>query len=290
MLFFTVSAATKPSLNQLERELPEGLLVDSAWLEREGYYGSLRKKYVDHGWLERPVRGVYRRPRGTLTWEQAVVSLQILLRRPIVVGGRTALRLQGFDHYVSMGEPQHVHLYGEKAPPAWLFKLPVDNRFVFHNAKTLFEDEPITRSLATLSIDVRDGRFGIANHEGLRQMPWGQWQWPLTLSTPERAFLEALDELPRRETFHQMDMLVEGATQLSPRRLQALLESCRSVKVKRLFFWFADRHGHAWRPRIDASMVDLGSGKRMVVRGGRFDPTYRITVPREPLDRAADDE
>ncbi len=285
-----MSEVPQPSLNRLGRELPEGLLVDSAWLEREGYYGSLRKKYVDHDWLERPVRGVYRRPRGKLTWEQAVVSLQILLRHPTVVGGRTSLRLQGFDHYVSMGEPHDVHLYGEEAPPAWLFKLPLERRVVFHNATTLFQDEPITRSLATLSIDVRDGGFEIVNQEGLRQMPWGQWQWPLTLSTPERAVLEALDELPRRESFHQIDMLFEGATQLSPRRLQALLEACLSVKVKRLFFWFADRHGHAWRNRLDASTVDLGSGKRMLVRGGRLDPTYQITVPREPLDRALDDE
>lgn len=290
MISFTMSEGLQPSLNHLARELPEGLLVDSAWLEREGYYGSLRKKYVDHGWLERPVRGVYRRPRGELSWEQAVVSLQTLLRRPIIVGGRTSLRLQGFDHYVSMGEPRDVHLYGEKAPPGWLFELPLENRFVFHNAKTLFQDEPITRSLATLSIDVRNGGFDIVSHEGLRQMPWGQWQWPLTLSTPERAVLEALDALPRHESFHQIDMLFEGATRLSPRRLQALLEACLSVKVKRLFFWFADRHGHAWRKRLDASTVDLGSGKRMLVRGGRLDPTYQITVPREPLDRAVEDE
>lgn len=290
MLFFTMSEVSRPSLNRLERELPEGLLVDAAWLEQEGYYGSLRTKYVDHGWLERPVRGVYRRPRGKLTWEQAIVSLQILLRYPIVVGGRTALRLQGFDHYVSMEASYDVHLYGEKAPPGWLFKLPLENRIVFHNAKTLFQDEPITRSLATLSIDVQSGGFSIANHEGLRQVPWGQWQWPLTLSTPERAMLELLDELPSRESFHQIDMLFESATHLSPRRLQALLEACLSVKVKRLFFWFADRHGHAWRKRIDASTVDLGSGKRMLVRGGRLDPAYQITVPREPLNGALDDE
>ena len=47
-------------------------------------------------------------------------------------------------------------------------------------------------------------------------------------------FLELLDELPRRETFHQADMLMEGLPNLSPRRLQKLLPDCRSVKVKRL--------------------------------------------------------
>ena len=42
-------------------------------------------------------------------------------------------------------------------------------------------------------------------------IPWGQWDWPLTLSTPERAILEALDQLPNHESFDQIDKLMEGA-------------------------------------------------------------------------------
>jgi hypothetical protein len=66
---------------------------------------------------------------------------------------------------------------------------------------------------------------------------------------------------------------------LSPRRLEKLLADCRSIKVKRLFFFFADRHQHAWLKRIDRSQIDLGTGKRMLVKGGRLDPVYQITVP-----------
>ncbi len=115
-------------------------------------------------------------------------------------------------------------------------------------------------------------------------MPWGQWNWPLTYSTPERALLELLDELPSRESFHQVDVIVEGLSNLSPRRLQNLLENCRSIKVKRLFFWFADRHQHAWLKRLDILRVDLGKGKRMLVRGGKFDTDYQITVPEDMYD------
>jgi hypothetical protein len=61
--------------------------------------------------------------------------------------------------------------------------------------------------------------------------------------------------------------------------LQKLLAECHSVKVKRLFFYFADRHSHAWLKRLDREAVDLGEGKRMLVRGGRLDKTYQITVP-----------
>jgi hypothetical protein len=61
--------------------------------------------------------------------------------------------------------------------------------------------------------------------------------------------------------------------------LQRLLAGCHSVKVKRLFFYFADRHSHAWLKRLDRKAVDLGEGKRMLVRGGKLDKTYQITVP-----------
>ena len=65
--------------------------------------------------------------------------------------------------------------------------------------------------------------------------------------------------------------------------MDRLLRECRSVKVKRLFLWFADQHGHAWVERLDREGVDLGSGKRMLFRGGKLDRKYRITVP-EDLD------
>ena len=74
-------------------------------------------------------------------------------------------------------------------------------------------------------------------------------------------------------------MLMEGLRNLSPRRLQELLADCRSVKVKRLFLWFAERHNHAWLKKLDRSVIDLGHGKRMLVRGGKLDTKYNITVP-----------
>src|SRR5690349_14512656 len=87
-------------LNQLERDLPEGLLVDAAWLRKRGYSTSLRSQYVTSGRLKQPAHRVYHKPRGALSWQQVVVSLQTLLEYPLVVGGRSALELQGFAHYL----------------------------------------------------------------------------------------------------------------------------------------------------------------------------------------------
>ncbi len=280
-----MDTAIRGKLNRLQRLLPEGLVVDASWLEAEGYSSSLRSKYLSRGWLEQPARGVYRRPSGDLRWHQVVISLQALLEHPVIVGGRTALELYGFAHYLTRQGPREAHLYGDAPPPGWLSKLDLETRFVFHNARRLFREEPIARGLGSFRWNLKTNESANADpiHGSFIQQPWGHWDWPLALSTPERAVLELLDEVPKHETFHQADVLMEGLRNLSPRRLQKLLVDCRSVKVKRLFLWFAERHNHAWLKRIDRDTIDLGRGKRMLVRGGKLDPTYLITVP-ESLD------
>lgn len=273
---------TDRKLNQLERDLPEGLLVDASWLQQRGYSTSLRSQYLVAGWLQQPARRVYRRPRGTLGWQQVVISLQTLLGCSLATGGRTALELHGYAHYLAQ-EATEIHLYGPKPPPTWLNSLRVGVSFLYHNDRRLFR---ISRTqFPPLNLDQSENGELKAHAAGAVTtiLPWGQWKWPLVVSTPERAVLELLDELPAHESFHQVDQLFGGLANLSPRRLQELLADCRSVKAKRLFFYFAGRHRHAWLKRLDKGAIALGSGKRMLVKGGKLDPTYQITVP-EDLD------
>lgn len=266
-------------LNWLQRNLPAGLVADAGWLERHGISRQLRRKYVMNGWLLSPARGVYARPipedaAVELPWQQLVVSLGSLLHLPVAVGARTALELQGFSHYLAARGPREVHLYANQTLPRWVAQVPVSAPLVVHKAKRLF------KTLGEIPPSGQAAGAGEAlQRAGLLRQPWGSTTWTLTLSTPERAVLELLDEVPNRETFHQADVLMEGLRNLSPKRLQALLADCKSVKVKRLFFWFAERHGHAWLEKLDRSGVDLGKGKRMLVRGGKLDPQYNITVP-----------
>ena len=278
-----MSEESQGKLNYLQRELPEGLLVDAAWLKARGYSPQLCRKYVTNGWLERLAHGVYRKPGGPLRWEQVVISLQTLLQKPLLVGGLTALALQGHAHYVRR-ELSDVHLYGHEEAPTWLRKLPLQVTFIHHNSAALFRNEPITFGLTSLGWNLKDNS-PVSNDpihgSSFRTLPWGQWDWPLTLSTPERAILELLDNVPTRESFDHVDKIMEGLATLSPRRMQKLLVDCKSIKVKRLFFFFADRQNHAWRKHLNKESVDLGTGKRMLVPGGRLDPTYLITVPEE---------
>jgi len=277
-----MGSQSQGKLNWLQQTLPEGLVVDSGWLERHGVSRQLRRKYVMHGWLHTLARGVFCRPSvpdapSTVPWQQLVISLNALENVPVAAGARTALELQGFSHYVSSAGSREAHLYANGAFPGWVSRVPVDTKLVLHSARRLFRnrDVPAFFTEATLPQKPREDN-------GFTQQQ-GQWKYPLTMSMPERAILELLDEVPKRETFHQADVLMEGLRNLSPRRLQGLLADCKSVKVKRLLFWFAERHNHAWLPKIERSAIDLGKGKRMLVRGGKLDPTYNITVP-EKMD------
>ena len=81
--------------------------------------------------------------------------------------------------------------------------------------------------------------------------------------------------------FSVADKLFEAAVNLRPDLLRALLRACTQVKAKRLFLWFSDRHEHDWRRVLETDGIDLGRGKRMLIKGGAYDATYQITVPRE---------
>jgi hypothetical protein len=44
--------------------------------------------------------------------------------------------------------------------------------------------------------------------------------------------------------------------------------------------YMADRHNHPWLSRINKSGLYLGKGKRLIVKNGKLDKNYMITVPR----------
>jgi hypothetical protein len=73
---------------------------------------------------------------------------------------------------------------------------------------------------------------------------------------------------------------MESLLTLRPALVQNLLETCNSVKIKRLFMYMAEKAGLPWVEKLDLGKVDFGKGDRTIVEGGRLDPNYRITVPR----------
>jgi hypothetical protein len=196
------------------------------------------------------------------------------MHKSLHVGGRTAVELSGYAHYVEAGETPQVYLYGLDFP-SWLAKLPISAQFetrstgLFANSNTGVEAR---------RYDLRSGEASGSLKNAESTSPW---EWVLTMSVPERAILEMMDELPHHESFHQVDVVMEGLANLRPQLVGKLLRECRSVKVKRLFLWYADRHRHAWFKHLDQASVDLGKGKRQLVPQGHFDSHYQITLPME---------
>lgn len=271
---------TKGKLNRLHDLLGEGLLAPTRWLEERGYSRALLSKYVASGWLSSPARGVFRRPGPPLKWQHVVASLQNLLGLPVHVGGLTALEVHGKGHFVRLGATQTVHLYSHAALPSWLLKLRLADEFVVHRRRLFAEDERQPKRPPADAVH-ETGRTTAPAGIALTQIPWGSYDWPLAWSTVERAYLELLDEITSAESIVHANLIMQGLTTLSPRRLKALLAACRSIKVKRLFFALAERNNHQWLKELDPQAFDLGKGKRQLAPGGKLHPKYLITLPED---------
>ena len=262
----------KQRLKPLLDKVPSGFVVDTRWLKAQGIDAKSIHGYVSRGWLERVTRGVYRRPVpegvervSEVSWETALLSLQRIMEHDLHLGGETALEMAGYSHYLRLGGRTHVHFYG--SAPAWLRRIPTRTKIVVHR-RSLFGDDPA--GIGDSSRDVRETGLAV-----------NVWRWPIRTSGDERAILEALDELPNKASFDSLGKVFEALTTLRPELLTTLLAKCRSVKVRRLFFVFADRYRHPWRRYVDTSKIYLGSGPRALVKGGVLHPKYRIYVPDE---------
>lgn len=251
----------KNKLNQLLKELPQGSVATQSWLLKHKVYRQLADVYCNSGWLRKVGRGAYIRVDDDVTWTGGLYAIQKHMELPIYVGAGTALRRQGLAHFLPVGGGGYVSLLG-KSPaklPKWFREYDWGVK-IHYSTLQLFE--PVTE-LGMTEEDV--GQYTIA------------------LSTPERAIMEVLYFVPKRESFKSARYLMEGLTTLRPNLVQKLLEKCQSAKVIRLFMFLAEECGHNWVDELDTSRMSLGKGKRVIVPGGRLDPIYNITVPNEPF-------
>ena len=117
--------------------------------------------------------------------------MQTLLGHRLIVGGRTALELQGYGHFLHDGT-QEIGLYGPNRQPSWLQQLPLSETFTYRNSEPLL---PLSDFPHLLERGTSE-----SCPEDLTTLPYDQWNWPLTVSRLERALLELLDELPVHES------------------------------------------------------------------------------------------
>ena len=249
----------RKKLNQLLAIWPPGHVATSSWLASKGISRGLARKYLASGWLVSLGYGAYARAGDTPQWASALAGLQAQKKR-LWVGGPYALSLHGLVHYLPLGQ-ESVTLYGAPGTqlPKWFRDHDWKVRLLWQTTQLLPTPESLDSNPGLVEKPVRD--------------------CVLRVSSPEQAVLEMLQGVPEKWSFDFAAEVLQGATSLSPRTLQTLLELCRNIRVKRLFLFFAQYHRHQWLDRLDVTQIELGCGKRQVVAGGCLDKTWHITVP-----------
>ena len=250
---------TGNKINQLLQNWPRGTVATQRWLDSQGVTSKLASWHVGSGWLARLGPRAFLQPGDTVDWRGGLYALQAQLQMTVHVAARTALELQGLAHFVPLGPRHAVTLIsdGPEHLPTWFKDHPWVAR-VQHHTLDLF-DAGLPESMTTLDC----GGFSLA------------------MSAPERAILEEMRLAKTNAAIEHALQLMENLSTLRPYLVQQLLEACSSIKVKRLFLWSAEYVRHAWVEGLNVDRIELGSGKRQLYKGGRFDSRYQITVPRE---------
>jgi hypothetical protein len=245
----------KKLMGLLSSHIP-GTVLLASWLEKNGFSRDLQQYYLKSGWLESYGIGAFKRPNENVKWTGALNSLQRQTELQVHVGGLTSISLQGLSHYVRMEKeplylfsPQYVKL------PKWFLNQEWSNQIIHVKTKFL----PANSALFEYS---RDGLT-------------------LQLSSPERAILECLYLAPDRFDMMEGYQILEGLVNLRPKVLQELLENCSSIKVKRLFLFMASKARHQWLDFVDQTKIELGTGDRVIVKGGVYISKYKISLPKE---------
>ncbi|GHT16168.1 hypothetical protein FACS189426_24090 [Bacteroidia bacterium] len=187
----------------------------------------------------------------------ALASLQQQSNHSVHIGGRTALALLGQAHYLQINM-QSVSLFKEPADdlPKWFLSNQWDLGFEVFNI-SLFEDK----------------FAGYKEYESTGLA--------LKISNPARALMECLSLCPDKFPLIEGYEIMENLLTLRPSAVQTLLEQCKSIKVKRLFLYFAEKVGHSWFEDLDTSKIELGKGARRIVPNGKYVSKYELMLPEE---------
>lgn len=243
-------------INQLFQLQPAGVVLQSSWLIKQGYSHALQRRYKSSKWLQPIGTGALIRTNDQVGYEGAIYALQKQSSLTIHPGGRTALSFLGKAHYLELAA-NTVVLFGGKNErlPAWLKNHDWGVKLDYNETTFLPSDMGLTEvELKNFSIRV---------------------------SGAVRAIMECLYLAPQKQDLIECFELMEGLNNLQPKQVQTLLENCNSVKVNRLFLYMAEKADHSWFKYMDLKNVDIGKGKRSIVKNGVYVEKYQITVPKE---------
>ena len=251
-----MTTQNETKLKKLFSLLQPGKVVTASWLDDFSISRDLQKYYLESGWLEVLGRGAYKKPGDNVEWHGALNAIQEQTDIKVHVGGLTALSLQGFSHYFRMSN-ETIYLFSPRKEklPKWFTDCNW-NVEIEHKQTTFLPSE-----LGIKNIEIKQNK--------------------MLASLPERAIMECLYLAPQKIDLVECYHLFEGLVNLKPKLVTELLESCNSVKVKRLFLYMADKANHQWFQFLKLDKVDIGNGNRILVEKGVYQAKYLISVPKE---------
>jgi len=243
-------------INLLLQKLPKGAVYFASWLNEQGISYSLQQCYRDSQWFSPFAKGVMYRKGEKPTIFSALSCFNNQLEKQFRIGAQSALDLKGFSHYVPLGK-QTIMIYYQRGEwfPEWL------------------KNQDFGIIVQKFSEKQNDCQTGITTVEinGFEVL----------VSTPERAFMECLELAPKYYDLTDLYYVMEMLTTLRPEIVQKLLEEHKSLKVKRLFLYMAEKAQHQWFEELNFSSINLGKGKRSLVKNGIYNAKYLLTLPRE---------
>ena len=243
-------------LQSLLKSFPKGTVMTTRYLTHKGYSPALLNWYVNSGWLNSFGNGAYCFANDKVDWLGALSSIQKQLDLSFIPGGRTSIELQGRGHFARNDD--FVFIYGNhyKYLPKWF----ISRNWKEGNIKTIKSKLfPVDFNEGVIDFKIRD--------------------FDVKISGLERALFELNYCIPELITFDEANYLYEGMLNLDPKLVQELLENCNYIKVKRLFLYFADLKQLPCMNNISLNNVNLGTGKRVIAKNGKYNPKYKITVP-----------
>lgn len=238
------------NLKCLLTSTPLQMIFLSSWLKKHNVTAKNVFDHKKYGWIDSLGKGAYIRKGVKPNLVAAVSAIQKQTTYKLHFGGLYALdEFHGIRHYLRNEIKAQVFTNETKPLPSWFFNTFKDS-YDFISTSFLPDD---------IGLEKRDVN-------GLE----------VQISTIERSLLEMLysKNVSTVEAFQIMELV----TVLRPNLMTELLESCKSVKVKRLFLYLAVETGYAWYDKIDKSKINLGTGIREIDKGGSFVKEFNVVV------------
>lgn len=246
----------RSKINILVNNWIKGTVTTARFLKQYGIGCDLIKTYKKSNWIEAIGAGAYKLYNDTVEWPGALYAIQKQINLSIHPGGKTALELLGYAHYLS-DKIRQLYLFGYRAEklPAWYRQ----------------HDWDVNTRYAAIQLFSKDLSLGLTEYK--------YRDFNITVSAPERAMIEMLYHFPEDHGFDECYHVMENLAALRPRLCQKMLEKCNSVKAKRMFLFMAEHIGHSWFEELDTGKINLGAGNRSLVKKGVLNKKYLITVP-----------